>query len=153
MKRALVFLVLLVLLVLTPTKRIDSTPMRLERPKEILIKESPDWSSEQVGKVLCSEHNEPFIIIRSSLDSSEKKFVIMHEKVHASQLLSDCQGTFRLYNTNKVIRQKMEIEAYCADGLNRLKSGWQKATVVAYVRKALRKYHGLRPRQVNCSWF
>ncbi len=110
------------------------------------------WALCQIGQVVCSEKNEPIILVRSGLDPAEKPFTLVHEKTHVSQMKGDCIGVRTRYRDNPAVRWEMELGAYCAEAKARIKSGIPAKEVIAQLTMILRTLYQATDEDIICNW-
>lgn len=105
-----------------------------------------------IGQVVCSNKNQPVIVLRKGISESELPFTLKHERVHQVQMQADCFATRDKYRSDENVRWNMELEAYCAEAEARIKAGMPIQGVVGGLTAILRALYNATDEDISCNW-
>lgn len=126
-------------------------------PKEIVVELEP-WSSCafgqmcQIGQVVCSNTNQPVIVLRRGIDPAQVAFTMTHERTHVEQMKRNCEATRKSYRDDPEVRWNMELEAYCAEAEARVKAGMPMKGVMAGLTTILNALYDATEEDIVCNW-
>ena len=104
------------------------------------------------GITTCDNRNQIIVVVNSTAEPSELKYIAIHEDKHVEQMLAFQGGCLALcdkYRMDKNFRLQIEMEAYCEDFKARVEDGMPKENIInlaTYLSSAFG--NGLTPLEV-----
>lgn len=126
-------------------------------PKEIVVELEP-WSSCaygqmcQIGQVVCSNKNQPVIVLRRNIPAEQLAYTLIHERVHTTQMQGNCEAVRQRYRSDPNVQWQMELEAYCAEAEARIKAGMPMKGVMAGLTTILNALYEATDEDIVCRW-
>lgn len=127
------------------------------RPQETIVELTP-WSSCdhaqycQIGQVVCSNHNQPVMVLRKGISPEDMPYTLLHERTHERQMAKDCEGTRQRFRNDSTFRFKMELEAYCNEAKARVLKGNPIEGVMGGLTSLLQALYDVNEEDVVCDW-